>query len=534
MKYFYLIILLFLASQYDGFSQCVSGDCNNGKGVKKFDNGDRYEGQFKEGRFNGKGTYFYADGDKYVGDFVDGFKEGKGKYFYKNGKVYDGEWKENNRNGQGTETYPDGSKYTGGWKDGRQHGYGVTLFSDGAKYEGEWKDNLQNGQGTYIWADGDKYVGEWLNGKRHGKGKYTWASGASYDGDWKFNNQEGFGTYIWPVGDKYTGEWKDNLHHGKGKLWWADGDYYDGEWKEGFRDGYGTYIFANGEKYVGEFKRDQFHGKGIWYYKDGTSTVGIWEYDQFLENTSIDTDIEGEKSKIWAIVVGISKYNHNKSLRYTKDDAYRFYAFLKSPEGGALPDKQIKLLIDEDATKQKILSSMRQIYSQAGKNDVIMMYFAGHGVNGAFLAFDGYDHDNLVPHGEVNRIFAESKAKYKLCIADACNSGSLDMAQRGEKDQLELFYKEITKGAGGTALMMSSKSDETSGEFEGLRQGVFSYYLIKGLKGEADSDANSLITIKELFAYVKNNVSNFTNYNQNPVLNGNFDENMPIGVVIKK
>ena len=59
---------------------------------------------------------------------------------------------------------------------------------------------------------------------------------------------------------------------------------------------------------------------------------------------------------------------------------------------------------------------------------------------------------------------------------------------------------EDTKG--GVALLMSSKSEELSLEDQGLRQGVFTYYVLQGLKGRADANNDYLITIKELYNYV--------------------------------
>lgn len=81
--------------------------------------------------------------------------------------------------------------------------------------------------------------------------------------------------------------------------------------------------------------------------------------------------------------------------------------------------------------------------------------------------------------------------------------------------------------------MMSSKAEETSIEYRGLRQGVFSYYLIKGLKGEANKDNDKIITVTELYDYVKQNVQTYTSYKQTPVINGNYDKNMPIAVIRK-
>ena len=75
-------------------------------------------------------------------------------------------------------------------------------------------------------------------------------------------------------------------------------------------------------------------------------------------------------------------------LRYTDDDAYRFYAFLKSPEGGALPDEQIRILIDEEATREGVLEAMADVFGQAGPKDLVLFYFSGHGLNGSFLPID--------------------------------------------------------------------------------------------------------------------------------------------------
>ena len=188
-------------------------------------------------------------------------------------------------------------------------------------------------------------------------------------------------------------------------------------------------------------------------------------------------------------------------LKYTDDDAYHTYAFLKSPEGGALPDNQVRVLIDEDATRSNILRTMRNVFLQADENDVVIMYFSGHGLQGSFLPVDFDGFNNKVDHADVKRIFEESKAKHKLCLADACHSGSLTaMRTATVENTLKKYYSAFDKSAGGTALLMSSKGEEYSLEDGGLRQGIFSHYLIRGLKGEADKNNNKIVTIQELYA----------------------------------
>ncbi|NQW28224.1 MAG: hypothetical protein HQ474_09960 [Flammeovirgaceae bacterium] len=67
------------------------------RGLKKnkkvtYANGDKYEGDWVDGKMNGLGTYTFANGDKYEGDRVDGRMNGSGTYTYANGDKYEGDW----------------------------------------------------------------------------------------------------------------------------------------------------------------------------------------------------------------------------------------------------------------------------------------------------------------------------------------------------------------------------------------------------------------------------------------------------------
>ena len=75
-------------------SRCLEGDCLNGKGIYSYSNGEKYEGQFKNGERHGRGILNFPDGNKYIG-------------LFKNGK----------RHGQGILSLPDGSYYMGEWED---------------------------------------------------------------------------------------------------------------------------------------------------------------------------------------------------------------------------------------------------------------------------------------------------------------------------------------------------------------------------------------------------------------------------------
>jgi hypothetical protein len=243
-------------------------------------------------------------------------------------------------------------------------------------------------------------------------------------------------------------------------------------------------------------------------------------------------------SKIWVVIVGVAAYEYVQPLTYTKDDAYRMYAFYKSPEGGSLPDRQISLLIDEDATRKNVMKAVRDTYSQAGKDDIIIFYFSGHGARGAFVTreFDGEDLDEykgLLLHEELQYAFSQSQAKHKYLIADACHAGSFTDTDERQTDTRArgAFYQAFEQSKGGSVLLLSCMGDEASLETQGVRQGVFSHYLLRGLKGEGDSNKDRIVSVTELFDYVNVNVKNFTYGKQNPVISGNYDETLPIAIV---
>ncbi len=579
MKEFATLLVL-LSSLFISFqlsAQCITGDCQNGKG-----------------------TYVYPSGAKYVGDFKDGEIHGVGICYYTNGSRYTGQWKHRYPEGKGTKTYPDGTKFVGSWLKGQMlneqgeiledtwaakgeveddgtniqtgcisgdciNGEGVFAYADGSKYEGAFSNGHLNGQGTFFYLNGDKYVGAFRNNYSHGKGVFfyadgtktagEWVEGEFYGENWESLGQEGCitgdctngtGTYIYKDGAaKYVGQFKDGLAAGRGICHYADGEYYDGFWENGSFNGLGVLNLKDGKKVAGEWQDGTFLSKAdvsslseeVLAETPPSSTKPKEETSIFSAADKADQVILGgvpkdaAAIKVWAVVIGIASYSHMPVLRYTDDDAYRMYAFLKSPEGGALADEQIRVLVDEDATKDKITKTMDEVFGQAGPNDLVMLYFSGHGLKGSFLPIDFDGYNNKLFHDEINAIFSNSPAKYKLCIADACHSGSLFAMKSGTvENALASYYKTLAQADPGTALIMSSKSDETSLESSGLRQGVFSHFLIRGLKGEADQDQNNVVSVQELFDFIHGNVRSYTGMRQSPVIKGDYDPVMTVAV----
>ena len=557
IKYFSIFFLALFALSTSVQAQCTSGNC-----------------------YNGRGTFVYPSGAKYIGDFKNGEIDGVGVCYYTDGSKYSGEWKNRYPEGKGTKTYSDGTKRTGSWMKGKPvDENGNVLEEYIAKNEEEAQDDgtdiqsgclsgdCENGEGVFAYPDGSKYEGKFGNGKFEGEGTFYFANGDKYVGQFKNNYPDGNGSRFLTNGSVETGEWREgefigasliesgmvgcisgDCESGNGVFIYREGAArYEGEFKEGMPDGTGHCLYSNGDRYRGEWANGAFEGKGSLYLRDNTIVSGYWRAGEYIGKEApqdyepiVEAPVEPSpelaaslaKAKVYAVVVGVAAYNHMPVLRYTDDDAYRFYAFLKSPEGGALPDDQIAILIDEVATRENIMEKMQDVFAKANKNDLIVFYFSGHGLNGSFLPYDFDGFNNKIGHSEIAALFNSSKAKYKLCLADACHSGSILAMRSGETEPvLNQYYKTLSKSVSGTALIMSSKAEETSLESSGLRQGVFSHFLIRGLKGEADLNKNKIVSVQELFEFIYQHVRDYTGNRQSPVIKGTYDPSMPVAAM---
>ncbi len=523
-------------------SQCVKGDCANGKGKYKFKNGSIYFGQFRGAQLHGTGTMRYANGDVYSGQWKENKRDGGGKLERANGNVYEGKFVGNKLNGKGRLIYSSKDRYVGTFVESIPNGKGKIFFKNGNRYEGDVVSSKMDGVGRMEYKNGDMYYGGWKANKKHGQGMFQWASGKSVEGFWvegKRDKSQKTGSvntksqnslictkpktsnhspsFAYHDGTTYVGQMQQGRPHGEGTVYYVNGDRYEGGWKNHAPDGYGIMHFANGFKYACNWE----NGKPGNAINQNRSEITKQKYLP-VKNS--------EEVKIYAMVIGIASYNHMPTLRFTDDDAYHFYAFLKSPEGGAVPDEQISLLIDDSATKQKILDEMQNLFRKADENDVVLMYYSGHGLQGSFIPSDYDGYNNTLAHDDIIKIFDNSNAKHKICIADACHSGSL-YASRSMTSALDDYYSGFDLSEAGTALMVSSKSEELSLEYSGLRQGVFSHFLIRGLKGEANINGDELITISELYDFINLNVREYTGNYQHPSISGNYDPQMPIALV---
>ena len=184
--------------------------------------GNRYEGQYLNGKRHGKGRIEFANGYKYIGDWADDTPTGFGTFIWTNGDYYEGEFEKGQRHGKGSYYFANGDKYVGDWVEDKKHGLGASSLAVG-RYEGEFVDDKMHGKGVFYFADGSSYQGEWID-----------------------NKQDGHGIFIWINGDRYEGGFKDGKLHGKGSYYFGNGNKFTGEWIDGQRSAeYGSFSWAS-------------------------------------------------------------------------------------------------------------------------------------------------------------------------------------------------------------------------------------------------------------------------------------------------
>jgi len=282
-------------------------------------------------------------------------------------------------------------------------------------------------------------------------------------------------------------------------------------------------------------------------YGENIILVSVRDTDGITTEEEITVIREKEGGRIWAAVIGINHYQNIRDLKYAVNDARAFKNYLKQHIG--IPDENMFSLIDQGATKLNIESLLgTKIKRKAGKDDTVIIFYAGHGA----AETDPLDPDDdgfekyLLPHDanlddlystaiameEIKKIFQRIRAERLIFIADTCYSGASGgrtmLASKTRATLSEKFFERISKGKG-RVIISACSANEISKEDDSLQHGIFSYYLLKGLKGEADFDGDGIITVSELFGFLSKKVPEASGQDQHPVRKGETEGELVVG-----
>ena len=268
----------------------------------------------------------------------------------------------------------------------------------------------------------------------------------------------------------------------------------------------------------------------------------------FTERTLTVHHIERRRN-VWAVVIGINDYPRVRQLKYAVNDARAFYDLLVKTNH--IPSENVFLMVNGQASLKQLRSTLgTRLKNKAGKDDMVIIYFAGHGATERdMMSPDGdglekyllpYDADpndlyaSALPMREIAHIFHRIRSERLIFIADACYSGASGgrtVSISGMRGNISDAFLERIAGGKGKVIITASSANEVSVEKDELHHGVFTYYMVEGLRGKADTDQNGLITVDEAYRYVSDKVTQATGQEQHPVKKGAVEGQMVLGVV---
>jgi hypothetical protein len=238
----------------------------------------------------------------------------------------------------------------------------------------------------------------------------------------------------------------------------------------------------------------------------------------------------------YAIIFGISDYknldeipSHSKfgltDLKYAENDAYEFKRFLEQDKYSS-GNWEISYFCGKQATRSNIYSKLDKVLALAGPKDLVYIFYSGHGIMSQtvekevlLLPYDfkeDYVASDAIIYSDIRDRIDKSKAQSIVFFVDACHSGSIGISNKkgvGNPVFDELLSK--TSSFPNTKFIFASSSGgQASYEMKESKNGLFTYYLLKGLKGEAPNTIkNKFVDKSELYYFVREKVENYSKEN---------------------
>ena len=231
------------------------------------------------------------------------------------------------------------------------------------------------------------------------------------------------------------------------------------------------------------------------------------------------------KPTLYVLSIGISNYaKPDYRLQFAAKDAGDFSRVLLQQKGRMYKDVVIKELTDAQATKVNILDGLEWIQNKTSRNDMAMIFFAGHGLNdnnGIYYMLPA-DADaermrsTCINFEEIKQTQSTIEGKVIVFI-DACHSGNIMGGSGNYINGLINLLTSTVKGAGAITLT-SSTGKEFSFEDASWNNGAFTRALVEGLGGAAAMDEDKEITYTSLSLYISRRVKKLTGDRQHPTL----------------
>ena len=240
-----------------------------------------------------------------------------------------------------------------------------------------------------------------------------------------------------------------------------------------------------------------------------------------------------------ALIIGVAAYQRIAKLPgVVIDDARALAAVLTSREcGGYDPDDVVQLL-DDQATRDGILSALSALGARAGPLDTVFIYFSGHGAllgpgqDSSLLPVDcdpAAPLETSISTADLSAALQAIRASRLVVVLDACHAAGATILKTGRGGHplrpgfAEGALEQLSAGVG-RVLLASSRSSETSLILPGASNSAFTEALLAGLGGAADPHDEGVVKVFDLFEFVAARVSHLTGDQQHPILKASMVE----------
>lgn len=238
-----------------------------------------------------------------------------------------------------------------------------------------------------------------------------------------------------------------------------------------------------------------------------------------------------------ALLIQIAKYPTRPLPEV--HDAADVAAVLQDPELCGYPPAQVKLLPDDQATRDAIVEEVRRLVAAADEDATVLFYFSGHGGQlGETTYLLPIDTDpkqigaTALSAEDLAHELAPLRARKTLLIFDCCHAGGFEAKNapaeevEGLQPWLPTSAQEVLLQGRGWALFAASDAEERSFVRLGERNGVFSKHLLAGLRGARPSE-DGYVRVFDLFEYLQPRVTAEAPM-QHPVFKCSLNENFAI------
>lgn len=217
----------------------------------------------------------------------------------------------------------------------------------------------------------------------------------------------------------------------------------------------------------------------------------------------------------YAVLIGIDDYEHWPRLSTAVKDTKAIEDVLSTRYG--FVDNRIKRITNRDATREGILESLEWVINNAGENDNVLIYYAGHGeldkVSGYWVPIEAKQDKKgaYISNSTIRDYISAMKAKHVYLVADSCFSGSLFAGATRSKPPTVTgrYFQEVYNRISRQGLTSGGTEPVSDEGYDG--HSIFAYYLVKTLRENTDP----FLTANSLFDRIAVPIAN--NSKQTPV-----------------